>query len=781
MVNHGSGLLTISYFISAITADLHFICIVSIPLWIVSHYLKKYFPAYRFHILAFLIGILGLISTLLAIYYTATLTPLGPEFWAYSSIEMFDTVKAAENQLAVKFLLLLLLLAVLYLVIYKALLSIESVSVTIRTWILIATCTAAGMGYIFQDAGYKETISDADSNKLSYFIRSSWENKKLTPKPYEVKGDKEYPFLHTSSGEDVLGPFFNEIIEPPNIVFILIESLGGEFVGENARWGGFAPFIDSLSKEGLYWKNGLSMSGRTFGMVPSLFGSLPPGRNGFMDLGPDYPSHQTLISLLKEQGYYTSFYSGYNTYFDGLNFFLKYQGTDFILNQELITNKFEKRVTQTDSNYWGYDDFTMFDIATIIGDTSSIFPRFEIYHTLQSHSPFTVPNPEVYARKFNQRLNEIDISENQKESFRRYQSELTTLLYSDDALRKFIESYRKREHYHNTIFVITGDHWLIPIPQTSQISRYHVPIIFYSPLVKEPVVFQSVNTHANIAPALTSFLKQSAKLSLPDSVHWIGATMDTSRNFQNIHSLPLMKNKNQVSDFIHGFNFLSDNNLFSLTPNLGLENTVNLEVKNQLSGMLDQFKSKNEYAVINNKLFPPKDENQFMDQYKFIAEYDSLFQSIDSIGLSVDEQFAVARQYAFDGEYEISRVISKRLLLNNPDYHDIRLLLGRTYAWDQSYNKARELFSETIRRDPKYYDSYSALFDAEYWSGNYDAALNAINTGLIHHPKNEIFLEKKIRILSILNMNSEAITVFETFKNLYPNHDKITELEQRIF
>ena len=104
--------------------------------------------------------------------------------------------------------------------------------------------------------------------------------------------------------------------EKPNIVFIIVESLGGEFAGNGNQWSGFTPFLDSIIEKSLYWKNGLSLSGRTFGIMPSLLGSLPPGRQGFMSEGPVYPDHLTLISILKDQGYHTSHFSGFDTYFD---------------------------------------------------------------------------------------------------------------------------------------------------------------------------------------------------------------------------------------------------------------------------------------------------------------------------------------------------------------------------------------------------------------------------------------------------------------------------------
>ncbi len=521
-------------------------------------------------------------------------------------------------------------------------------------------------------------------------------------------------------------------------------------MGENGQWAGFTPFIDSLAREGLYWENGLSMSGRTFGMMPALFGSLPPGKNGFMNEGPLYPNHLTLISLLKQQGYHTSFYSGFDTYFDDLDLFLEYQGIDFKLNKESIRQLINSPDTHSEQNYWGYDDKTMLQLASAIGDTVSVFPRLEIYHTLQSHSPFYVPRADEYDNKFKQLLNRMDLPDRQKESLRRYQDELTTLLYTDDALRDFFYSYRQRDHFKDTIFIITGDHWLIPVPQTTQISRYHVPIIIYSPLINKPVHFQSVNTHANITPTLISFLANNTKFRQPEQVHWIGGQMDTSRTFRNTHSLAMMKTKNQLNDYLDRDYFLSDGVLYELQNNLGLERVNAPDEKALLSHKLNQFKAKNNYVIQQNKLYPDTVKRELSVEYRFLADYDTLFNRVDSANMSADQQFQLARKYAFNQDYELSRAISKRILMQSPGYHDVRILMARTYAWNGEYDESRELLRETLRRDSTYYDAYNALFDTEFWAGNYETAKEVIEKGLIHHPRFDEFISKKKRVEAVL-------------------------------
>lgn len=778
--HHGWDTITASYLVAALLRDFQVALVAAVPLWLLHRALQQFWPQKAPAISSAVLTLIGGGNILLITYFSATLVPLGPEFWAYSFTEMTNTVIASGRLSFWGALLFVAAMLGLFWTIKKIILNLtdlfsRSVVLGIPAFGILALVVIQmfpiGRG---PHSSYR-------ANKLAYFVEHSLQNSGLLAGysgSQNIDPARQYPLMHPASNRDVLGNFFKATDRPPNIVFLLVESLGGEFVGSSGQWGGFAPHLDSLAQHGLYWKNGLSLSGRTFGMVPSLLGSLPPIRHGFMDLGPQYPNHQTLISLLHSRGYYTAYFSGYDTYFDKLGYFLDYQGTDFVLNKQKIDRLTASRSRQPEQNYWGYVDKTMFNIASSILDTTAASPRLEIYHTLQTHSPFTVPQPDKYQQKFEQRLQQLELSPSQREAYRQYRSELTALLYTDEAIHSFMEAYRQREGYENTIFIITGDHWLIPVPQTTQISRYHVPLIIYSPLLKKPVQFSSVNTHANIVPSLTSYLGHHTGLAMPDSVHWIGSPLDTARAFRNIHSVPFMRNKNQLTDYLDGQYYLSDDQLFKLEPNLRLSSSKNDTIKTNLRNKLNRFKAKARYVVENNKLYPGNGKQNRSGQYNFITRYDSLFQHIDSAGLSADQQFELARQKAFHKHYETARAIARRLLMRYPDYHDVRLLLGRTYAWEGQYEKARSIFYTVLKRDSTYYDTYNALFDTEYWSGNPEAALHIINKGLEQHPRQNDFLEKKIRILATLNRYEEAREVYQTLKKYHPGDTNLSRLKK---
>lgn len=776
---HGQNWIRFSYFSGAVLNDLQLSLIGGLVLWPIYGLFGKIAESKQVQLTALFITIFGLANLLLISYFAATLSPLGPEFWAYSIQEMSNTVLASGWANLWSLLLLGGLVYAIYHFAKTVLLwNPKSLPAFQIKWALPLALLVILIPPSWILPTGQVGVADYNTNKLVYFISSGFSSAIPLSNGDEYESmDQEYPYLHLATDGSTLAPFFKDLTEPPNIVFLIVESLGGEFVGAGGQWTGFAPNLDSLARAGLYWENGLSLSGRTFGMMPSIFGSLPPVRNGFMDLGPDYPSHLTLISLLGERGYHTSFFSGFNTYFDKLDFFLQYQDIDFVLNKQMIDEKFTTNAIAESENYWGYDDKSMLGIASSLIDTASIYPRLDIYHTLQSHSPFTVPNQKIYRTKFERILGRLEVTESRREAYLQYRDELTTLLYADDAVGTFMNSYKNRAQYENTIFVITGDHWLIPVPMTGRISRYHVPIIIYSPLLKEPVSFKSVNTHANLTPSLISLLEQKTALSFPDSVHWIGSDMDTLRTFRNTHSLPLMQNKNQITDYLQKEYFLSEEQLFRLEEGLNLVETENDEIKTWLKEQLQQYNHRSHYALNNNKLYPDTATGTIPDGYKFLTQYDSLFNRLDEMGLNADQQFQRARELAFDEKYDQARAITQRLLLEHPDFYDAKLLQGRTNAWQGNYDRAREIYNSVRDRNPDYYDTYNALFDVEYWDGNTEKALHIINEGLQRHPAHEQFLEKKIRALVALNRNTEARQVYDTLQEHHPNSTLLKELE----
>jgi len=555
-------------------------------------------------------------------YFNTSLVPLGADLYGYSIADIKQTVGASSGlgiQLVVSFILLVALVLVA--------LKFLPGKIQLPFW---AAVIFPGLSLFFLVTGVLQLMrgrpfqSDFDNNlvlnKTDYFFVSSYlhfyppdeesdiyadayigdyGDTKTVGTSFKYTGGSEFPFLHEVSDQDVLSSFFNLSPSRPNIVIILVEGLGRAFTNEGAYLGNFTPFLDSLSGKSLYWKNFLSEGGRTFAVLPSLMASLPFSKNGFLELGDKMPPHASLYSLLKFNGYTTSFYYGGDASFDNMSLFLKKNHVDELRDIQSFPGGYVK-LPAVNGFTWGYNDKELFRhyLATR-ADEESKSPELNVILTVASHNPFLVNDQPEYVSKFEQRMDELGFENPKKDTYRNYKLQYSSIMYTDDALRSFFQECKKRKDFANTIFVITGDHRMPEIPMSSKIDRYHVPLIIYSPLLKRNAQFASVSTHFDIVPSLLSFLKASFKLKVPDQASWMGEGLDTARNFRNVHQYPLIQTKTDIIDFIMGEYHLNGSSLYKMGPDLQEESVEDQPIYKRLKNAFDHFKRRN--AGIGNR------------------------------------------------------------------------------------------------------------------------------------------------------------------------------------
>ena len=416
---------------------------------------------------------------------------------------------------------------------------------------------------------------------------------------------EEYPFLHHEATPDLLEPFFKKGDTAPSIVFIVVESLGRAYSGNNAYLGSYTPFLDSLMSKSLYWENCLSTSGRTFSVLPSLLASLPFGQKGFADLGNSMPNHLSLVSLLKNRaGYSSAFYYGGDPTFDAMELFMRRQGTSKIVGLKDFGKDYQQLPSDKNGFSWGYGDREIFRKYLTDLRSQEREKRVDVLLTLSMHNPFKVPDQAQYNALFEKRMTLNNLTEEEKSSNRLYTAQFATMLYFDDALRYFFREFSQLKSFENTIFVITGDHRMPEIPISSQIDRFHVPLVIYSPLLARGAKFSSLVTHYDVTPSLLSFLKNRLNLSLPTVTSWVGHGLDTYPSYRNLQYYPLMRNTGEMVDWLSWNHFLSGSTLYRISPNLNIAPEMNPELTEQLRREFDNYKAKNNFATKGNHLIP---------------------------------------------------------------------------------------------------------------------------------------------------------------------------------
>lgn len=552
----------------------------------------------------------------LSAYFFKAKVPLGRDLLAYSMDEIILTAKAGGGLSFSIAICFLLLIAVFIFLMYVA---NRSSDLLFRHWKVSLTLT--GVLSISSYFLRKEKINTKTEfenytmlNKSYFFVDNVLDEYRSEELPFKDKRnyylaldeaekpiDPAYPFYKQISGLNTLRPFFKPITseKKPDLVFILLEGMGSDFIGDRAKLGNFSPFLDSLSKKSLFWENALSAGGRTFAALPSVFGSLPFLKQGYLEEGEQAPRANSLFNILHCNGYHSAYYTGSNAAFDKMDIFLKAQGAKIALDVNNFGTPYTK-LPSLNGFSWGYGDKDIFKKYFNMQKDPS--PNVSVLFTVANHSPYLIPDQQVYIEKVKARIKAVSIGEDRKEFLGSYLNELSCLLYADDALRYFFNTYSRLPEFRNTIFIITGDHRAPEIPISFQIDRFRVPLIIYSPLLTRTANFKSVVTHFDITPSLLALFSEA--IEAPSTNSWLGTCLDTSRTVTFNRHVALMRNKNEFQDYLSKDYLLSGNTLYQLTDDLGLIAVENEQKKRQLKEEFSIFKSKNNEVVSTKKLIP---------------------------------------------------------------------------------------------------------------------------------------------------------------------------------
>ena len=643
-----------------------FLCIFLIPYYMCS-LISNRFSKVLFHVfnVLFIIVYLSLI-----IVYSERNTPFDHEFFTRSLKESWTTSKQMLTGG-----LYVYLPFILYLAFYSFATFFVQARLVISkrlSWLFIGIIITSTIFIPFSNPS--STLFDQQSayyltsNKLNFWIADSYnyfKNKgksdagNLTDKQLSEEIDfyqnshpfqftnKEYPLLHKNNNNDVLGSFFNLNPTPPNIVILVVEGLSKDFSGDNAYATSFTPFLDSLSHKSLAWDNFLSTAPGTFAAHPAIEGSLPYGKRGFSSMNI-MPDHLSLIKILKANGYNSKFLIGFNPDFDNMGGFIRLQGTDMILSH--YPSKYKEMGIGSEGWTMGYPDDALFSRSFEVMDSLQQTPYLHIYHTATTHMPYLFEQKPQYDKLFDAKLKTLNVSGSMKHTLNHCKNVMVTYMFADDCLRKFFADYAKRKDFQNTIFFITGDHHIGSFPSTCSLDDYHVPLIVYSPMLKAPKKFYSVNSHNNLTPTILSLLNSNYKLpNPPDEVHWMADVMDTFAGFRNTQSMAFMAWSRDIEDYIYKDYMLSYNKLYKITPDLQQKPIVNDSMQKHIAHLLNNYKIINSYVCNNNKVYPAAKLNQ-LENRKLLFEYsDTSLHKIYTFSSDtlVMPQFKIPKDYKY--------------------------------------------------------------------------------------------------------------------------------------
>lgn len=551
-------------------------------------------------LLFLLASVVLVVEALLSHYFAQAGVALGADLWAYSGAEIWTTVSAASGSLVGSWLipLPLSILCIAASVYQPARLPKFAAP---RGWATLLL----GMGLISAPLTPSTWFLDqplAERNKLAWLVTDSVQHASSGPKPaIPVRAsDPQHPFARPESTPDTLSALLNLNPEtPPHLLFLVVEGLGRNFSGPNARLGSFTPFLDELAQRSLYWENFVATQGRTFAVLPSLLGSLPLGLHG------EKPrTHDSLLSILKANGYALRYFTGTNLSFDHQGDYLSSEGVTFQFSERDFPDS-KRKLTE-----WGYADGDLLEQVSLQARQAPGQPTLTVVQTMSMHSPFKVTEQDVYRQAVVTRLETLKIPPNQRAPYLRQQDIYASILYTDDMLRRFFQQMANTPGWDNTLVVITGDHRLPEIPMATQLERYHVPLIIVSPRVKEPRRVRAVSSHVDVAPALLAMMSNRYGIRTPATVSWMGTGLDVSTQFRNLHAVPLQQTKTDLSDYLSGLYYLSHDRLFRVSDGLYPEPVDDITQLERVRNEFQAFLAAREVMLQSPRMTPAVNADQ---------------------------------------------------------------------------------------------------------------------------------------------------------------------------
>ncbi len=543
-------------------------------------------------------------------YYAVARVPLGADLFGYSWREIAATVGGGARIDAATVAGIAVPLAVLCALLpwcarWQPRWGTRTAGVVLLAACALWLCPLPSDRAAFRDPAARDLVR----NKLAHFAGDSmryWGDgvPGATAAAATSPGVPGYPFLRAEQTPDTLGAHFEKPVErPPHLVFIIVEGLGRSFSGPGAPRGSFTPFLDELADDSLYWSNFLASQGRTFGVLPSLFASLPHAEQGFAELGERMPAHAGLFNVLARQGYATRFYAGTDLDFDNARAFLRRQGVQHIVELDNFGPGYRRDAVDE----WGYDDGELVARVLADGAVGGAQPTVTVIQTMTMHTPYRFAGQDAWRRRFEQRLDELQVPARRRAAYRASADIYASILFTDDALRRYFEAARQAPGYANTIFIVTGDHRLPELPMDSWIERYHVPLIVHSPLLRRPARIRAVSSHLDVAPSLLALLANRYGLLRPAQVAWTGRGLDTATEFRGTGDIPLKQHKTTLADFVAGEWFLGRGALYRLEDGLRMVPADDAEALAQVNARFERYLQANRQFVATLRLSPEGD------------------------------------------------------------------------------------------------------------------------------------------------------------------------------
>ncbi|MDP4267222.1 MAG: sulfatase-like hydrolase/transferase [Bacteroidota bacterium] len=402
----------------------------------------------------------------------------------------------------------------------------------------------------------------------------------------------EFNYFNNSKLNDYYNPVHCNIssttLKRKNVVIIILESFSKEHIGylNGSKEKSYTPFLDSLSKKSMVFRNGFANGKRSIEALPAILAGIPTLMNEPY-ITSVYARNRiiALPEILKKEGYQTSFFHG------GTNGTMNFDKLCKIAGVDKYYGRSEYNNEKDFDGEWGISDGPFFKyFARELNGMKQ--PFFSSIFSLSSHHPYKIPNG------FN------------TSGFANLKPVQKSIMYTDHSLKEFFDLASKMKWFNNTIFIITADHTseIINSQNENSVGIFHIPFILYShdqnlkgfsdEIVQQTDIMSTVINYLGIKCCYVNFGNNMLnKMSEHFAINYL------NDNYQFIYKDYIMTfNGKEIIGF---YNYKRDP---LLKTNL-IQNNVNdlkthneILIKDHIENTLKAFIQTYNYRLINNKM-----------------------------------------------------------------------------------------------------------------------------------------------------------------------------------
>ncbi len=322
-------------------------------------------------------------------------------------------------------------------------------------------------------------LNQAATNPIFSFL-SSAARSELKDSDYRYYSDEECAEIFSELTER--GETTEKILntERPNVILIMLESLGRTVVDEVVNGKAVAPNLQQIKSEGIWFENMYANSYRTDrGTVAVMSGYPAHPVVSVMKYPQKAHTLPAIARSLQAEGYATSFMYGGDANFTNTISYLYGTGV------ERITDKAQMHF-DAPTNKWGYADDVVcpYFADEVLRLSQDGKPFFATLLTLSSHEPFDVP----HAAFENKILNSVN--------------------YTDQHVGAMIEKWRQSPAWENMLVILIADHGM-PYPEsltTGSLERQRIPMIWTGGAIKQSAEVDTFCSQADLAATLLAQL-----------------------------------------------------------------------------------------------------------------------------------------------------------------------------------------------------------------------------------------------------------------------------------